>query len=374
VDFAEEDAWPWLHARAVTALVTSDDRLEEGPDPAFLRLQVESGRQAHDLCEDEPFAEDPMVVDSASGFWVGGRLFVTVGHALYGDVSHDCTELRVVFGYDRVGRNRPPELVRTDDVYACHRVLARRETESVDWMLIELDREVGGRVPLPTGQAPEVGDKVAMLGHPLGAPLKVTEAEVRYVHGGGSFSLSSGALPGHSGSPVVNARGEIVGIHLASPGDLRYTGECNELKLGEPSCEGCATTATGWEQVAPYRRAYDSADVYGTPMLGVYSLEPGIRRFGMGLPDGRLAGLTVELALAGVRPSQLELRLRRGRCEALLVPRRRIGSEWLLHRTFDAFNRCPQGPLTLEATAWGTIGPDAHITRFRLTGLGAPSP
>ncbi len=59
-------------------------------------------------------------------------------------------------------------------------------------------------------------DKVSVLGFPLGMPFSVTEgivSSVKQILGGQSYIQTDAAVnPGNSGGPVVNHKGEIVGI------------------------------------------------------------------------------------------------------------------------------------------------------------------
>jgi serine protease Do len=80
-------------------------------------------------------------------------------------------------------------------------------------------------VPLPGGSShylkvsrahPEVGEHIVVLGSPLGLEHTVTEGMVSAIrtmrHRGEFLQISAPISPGSSGGPVVNMRGQVIGI------------------------------------------------------------------------------------------------------------------------------------------------------------------
>jgi len=72
-------------------------------------------------------------------------------------------------------------------------------------------------VPVNPSGAPEVGDKVRVVGNPLGLNNIVVEGDVvNYLNVKGKsdlvFSLDAPIYPGNSGSPVFDKNGEVVGV------------------------------------------------------------------------------------------------------------------------------------------------------------------
>ena len=136
--------------------------------------------------------------------------------------------------------------------------------------------------PMPVGDSSQlrVGELVFAVGHPWGQPWVVTggivsglgEAETRSGERVPFIHSDVRLAPGNSGGPLLNARGEVVGINAMIFG--------GDLAVAIPS-----QTVNAWVGEESGRRAY----------LGV-SVQPV--RLLQGAPDGRTAGLLV----AGIAP------------------------------------------------------------------------
>jgi serine protease Do len=67
--------------------------------------------------------------------------------------------------------------------------------------------------------APEIGDKVVIIGSPIGLESTVSDgivSAVREVPGFGKIIQTTAPIsPGSSGSPVVNMKGEVIGVAIA---------------------------------------------------------------------------------------------------------------------------------------------------------------
>jgi len=79
---------------------------------------------------------------------------------------------------------------------------------------VEADNNVSW---LPISKSPPaIGDRVAVLGSPMGLDQTVTEGIVSAIRSlpdlGTYFQISAPISPGSSGSPVVNMRGEVIGV------------------------------------------------------------------------------------------------------------------------------------------------------------------
>ncbi|WP_084962536.1 S1C family serine protease [Thermoactinospora rubra] len=138
-----------------------------------------------------------------SGFVVDGR-----GHVL--------TNAHVVAGSTRV------TVVLDDGSRRSASVLGRDVGE--DLAVLELD-DAGGLTPAVLGRSADlrVGDQVLAIGSPLGLSGTVTAGIVsaldREVRLGGArrtaVQTDASINPGNSGGPLVNARGEVVGVNTA---------------------------------------------------------------------------------------------------------------------------------------------------------------
>jgi serine protease Do len=154
-------------------------------------------------------------VSLGSGFVINAEGYVlTNAH-----VVHNATEVRVVLSEG--GQDRPAKIVGIDLL--------------TDTALIKMD-PVPGLVPLPLGDsnALEVGEMVIAVGNPLGLRHTVTSglvsAKERVLPEGGETQLvdliqtDSAINPGSSGGPLLNLRGEVVGINTAIASQAQLIG------------------------------------------------------------------------------------------------------------------------------------------------------
>ena len=116
-----------------------------------------------------------------------------------------------------VGRQMPRVILQNDGEYEA-RLLAR--DPDVDLALLSID--VTGLTPLkPVSASPRVGEMVFAFGHPWGQRNTVTRGIVSALvsaqnrRGDTLPVVRSDAplAPGNSGGPLVNAKGEVVGIN-----------------------------------------------------------------------------------------------------------------------------------------------------------------
>lgn len=154
-------------------------------------------------------------VSLGSGFVINAEGYVlTNAH-----VVHNATDVRVVLSGS--GEDRPAKIVGIDLL--------------TDTALIKLD-PVPGMVPLPFGDstALDVGEMVIAVGNPLGLRHTVTSglvsAKERVLPENGETQLvdliqtDSAINPGSSGGPLLNLRGEVVGINTAIASQAQLIG------------------------------------------------------------------------------------------------------------------------------------------------------
>lgn len=172
--------------------------------PAVVQIGVERGEEAQ-LPEDHPpVPEDrPERPRVGSGFIVSQDGYILTNHHVVAEVREVDVEL-----HD--GRNLPGKVVGKD-----------RRTD-----LALLKVESAGPLPaLPLGDSDqvEIGELVLAAGSPFGLEHTVTVGVVsRKGHGFGRFGFfdeyiqtDASINPGNSGGPLVNIRGEVVGINTA---------------------------------------------------------------------------------------------------------------------------------------------------------------
>ncbi len=204
------------------------------------------------MCKDEPFVGQPSVSYACSGFLVGPELLVTAGHCgvNVGEVRNSsgdyCEAYTWMFDfYSTTNIKRVPRR----NVYKCKEIIyATQIGEGIgkqDFALIRLDRKVRGRKPLELAmETPDLNERVFMLGHPMGLPMKLTdEAEVFSLNQGRSFLSNLDAFAGNSGSAVFNDRDEVVGVLVAgNPALSLYKNEeagCERYNRCDDNGENC---------------------------------------------------------------------------------------------------------------------------------------
>ncbi|HEX8204044.1 MAG TPA: trypsin-like peptidase domain-containing protein, partial [Isosphaeraceae bacterium] len=190
-----------------------------------------------------------------------------------------------------------------------------KRSRGLDLALLRLRGETGGLSAAPVGDsdALRVGELVYAIGHPWGNPGTATAGVVsglgvpggRSRWGGSStrYVRSDVALaPGNSGGPLLNARGEVVGINAMIFGRTALSIPSNAAVAwaGEPAAEGDGRPRLGVEVVPvefPASGRPKEGDAWG---LAISSVEEG----GPADAAGLLVG-DVMLGLAGTGPQDV---------------------------------------------------------------------
>jgi len=143
------------------------------------------------------YDEEGEILDQGSGFFINER----------GDVITNRHVLEGAYNAE----------VRTADgkVYPIGNVLA--EDREGDLILVSVDIPAGAVRPVSVSTTiPEVGERIVVIGTPLGLELTVSDGIVSAVRDipafGKIIQMTAPISPGSSGSPVVNMKGEIVGV------------------------------------------------------------------------------------------------------------------------------------------------------------------
>jgi hypothetical protein len=129
-----------------------------------------------------------------AGFVIGNDLIATNLH-----VVDQTGEAKVMF---RDGRSFPVTGVRGFD-------------ETADLAIVEVGAQDLHPLRLGNSDALGVGDRVYAIGNPLGFDYSMSDgllAGLRDIQGTASLQVSAAMAPGSSGGPVLNDRGEVIGI------------------------------------------------------------------------------------------------------------------------------------------------------------------
>jgi hypothetical protein len=181
-------------------------------------------------CDGERFENQPLV-GACTGFLIGPDLLATAGHCVKSDEI--CKQYLWVFGYMLDAKDKDVSRSKPGDVYQCSKIerisLRKPGTDHLDYAVIRLDRPVTGRAPISlAGKEARLSDKVKMIGHPLGIPLKVTGNEKTIIRSteddqsGHTFWITNlDGFTGNSGSPVFREEDQsLVGIFVNGDKDF----------------------------------------------------------------------------------------------------------------------------------------------------------
>jgi len=151
----------------------------------------------------------PAVV-TVVGFNAQGKP-IRIGSGFFVDAQGNLiTNLHVVKGVARVEIKLPK-----GEVYPLTEMVAADDKADLVKLAVHLP---GGSPPYLTVSSarPEVGEHVVVLGSPLGLEHTVTDgmvSAIRTVRNRGEFlQISAPISPGSSGGPVVNMKGQVIGI------------------------------------------------------------------------------------------------------------------------------------------------------------------
>jgi len=216
-------------ADSVVSLWKAEDVQFDAASKRF-SLKTEKYGDALGLCPDERFREQPIGA-FCSGSLVGEDLIMTAGHCITDEAR--CQDTKIVFGFAIKGAGgKPPSKIAQKEVYSCKKIVTRflkEQSGSInpldvgladpdaqepgpDYALIQLDRKVAGHRPLRINRVQNLqnGDKIRIIGHPVGLPMKISGGTVRDVSGHGYFVTDLDTFGGNSGSPVFNSSTRLI--------------------------------------------------------------------------------------------------------------------------------------------------------------------
>lgn len=226
-----------LNAARSTAAVFNRSSLQlEG---TVYRILSGTFGKEFNMCEFEPYFEQTAGAN-CSAFLVAEDMVATAGHC----ITHtSCKDMAFAFDFAMMTPQSNPQVISTDLVYFCDRVIARELNSITDYALVKLDRVVQSREPLKLAlQTPAVNSEVTVIGHPAGIPTKVAAGAFVRSSQTGYFVASLDTYGGNSGSAVFSSTTlEVVGILVRGERDYVFDSEhrCNVSNVCvEESCRG----------------------------------------------------------------------------------------------------------------------------------------
>ncbi len=186
------------------------------------------------VCSDERFRGQERI-GFCTGFLVGEDIIATAGHCITSPSS--CGNSAFVFGFEQIDSTTPPEtIVSADNVYFCNGIIDRQYSGNFDHSIVQLDRNVVNRAPLPIRRSGSVadGDPLFVVGHGIVLPMKAA--------GGAVVKNANGAIPyfqanldtygGNSGSPVFGASSNLIeGILVRGGTDFVTVNGCRRSNV-----------------------------------------------------------------------------------------------------------------------------------------------
>lgn len=201
-------------------------------------------------CSSIRFSEQ-MIGPECTGFLVADDVLVTAGHCMREPT--DCTNYQWVFDYSlKNAGDQSYHSISADRVYHCAQVLSQKMSyfDGIDYAIVRLDRKVSGRKPLELEFAPDLRLElpVAVIGHPSGIPLKVTDSGTILNQSSlYSFQTDLDEFRGNSGSPVFDATTQkVIGIVSMGQGDFVWDGDgkCKVPRICRPGDRCVLSTAS----------------------------------------------------------------------------------------------------------------------------------
>ncbi len=276
-------------AYSTVALVEAKDLSASG---GLWNLRGTNFRAQNNLCASEPYG-DQNTAAFCSGSLVGPDTVLTAGHCITSASS--CRNTRFVFGFVVSQPGLTHQTFENDDVYECSSVVhTQADGDGADFAVVKLSRPVVGRTPLVWRRSGSVnsGDKVYVIGHPVGLPMKITlGGRVRKVNSE-YFVANLDTYGGNSGSPVFNEQtGDLEGVLVRGDDDFVSRGGCTvSNRLSENGGRG--EDVTRIDQILEY---LSEGEIIPPPELG--ETGPWVSSEKLPIPDNSSSGIASEISV-----------------------------------------------------------------------------
>jgi len=231
--YQSDSHWATL-AHSTVALVKASD-LKQLPNND-IEFVLDKYSEQYRLCSSERFFEQETLA-FCSGSLVGQNLILTAGHCIN---ENSCSSTRFVFDFAIFSEGVLPKSTIKNKIYSCKKIVSHSYTKTLDYALVELDRNVTDRAPLSISRNPtKVNENMTVIGHPSGLPTKVSGgANVRSVLAD-YYTANLDTYGGNSGSAVINKNGQVTGVLVRGEQDYVYDGANKCYKSHVCTDEGC---------------------------------------------------------------------------------------------------------------------------------------
>lgn len=284
-----------IRDQSILSRASSTVALVEAGDISFSggvwKLRGSNFRAQNNLCASEPYGEQNTAA-FCSGSLVGPDTVLTAGHCITSASS--CRNTRFVFGFAVSQGGFTNETFENDDVYECSSIVhTQADGNGADFAVVKLSRPVVGRTPLVwrSSGSVRVSDKVYVIGHPVGLPMKITlDGTVRRVNST-YFVANLDTYGGNSGSPVFNeATGDLEGVLVRGENDFVSRGGCTvSNRIAENAGRG--EDVTRIDQITKY------LGVINIPPTEPGEVGPWVSSEKIAIPDNSSQGIESEISV-----------------------------------------------------------------------------
>lgn len=218
-----------LEVSQATCLVVDESELTNNGNGTYtLSTSAWTTQSGLPVCADERF-RGQLRAGFCTGFLIGSDLLATAGHCVN---ATDCGSTAFVFGFLQIDGTTPPvTVISAENIYFCSGIVNQIQAGNLDHCVLQLDRDVVNRDPLPIRRTGVVSntDPIFVVGHGIVIPMKAAGgAEVKNANGAIEwFQANLDTYGGNSGSPVYGINSGVVeGILVRGAPDFVNDGGC----------------------------------------------------------------------------------------------------------------------------------------------------